>query len=104
MKLQFAFALLALSTTTFATVRIHEELFIPGQNPAIVRDLVSTGSVEIDHVTSEGFELYGDKGLAKYLDSKNIPYIDFIIFLSKVCKTAELIERSLEIKLKNQHP
>ncbi len=76
MKLQFAFALLALSTTTFATVRIHEELFIPGQNPAIVRDLVSTGSVEIDHVTSEGFELYGDKGLSKYLDSKKIPYID----------------------------
>ncbi len=76
MKLQFAFALLALSASTFATVRIQEELFIPGQKPDVVRELVSTGSVEIDHVTSEGFELYGSKGLSQYLDSKNIAYLD----------------------------
>lgn len=76
MKLQFAFALLALSASTFATVKIEEELFIPGQRPDVVRELVSTGSVEIDHVTSEGFELYGSRGLSKYLDSINVAYID----------------------------
>lgn len=65
-----------LSLTSFASVKIREELYIPGSTPEIVRDLVQTGSVVIDHVTSEGFEIYGDIGLGKYLDSKNIPYVD----------------------------
>lgn len=76
MKLQLAFSVLALSVSAFGSVKIQEELFIPGQNPEVVRDLVQAGSVEIDHVSSHGFELYGSKGLAQYLDSKNIVYLD----------------------------
>jgi hypothetical protein len=76
MKLQLALGLLALSATSMAAVKIQEELYIPGNNPSVVKALVQTGSVEIDHVTSQGFEVYGSKGLAAYLDSHNIPYVD----------------------------
>lgn len=76
MKPYIAFALLGLSTSLFASVKIHEELYIPGNRPEIVKDLIESGSVEIDHVTSEGFELYGPKGISKYLDSKNIVHFD----------------------------
>ncbi len=76
MKLQFALGLLALSATSMAAVKIQEELYIPGNKPEIIKELIQSGSVEIDHVTSQGFEVYGSHGLAKYLDSKNIPAID----------------------------
>lgn len=84
MKLFFAFSLLALTASAGANVKIQEELFVPGKNPAIVKDLVDTGSVIIDHVTSEGFELYGSKGLSKYLDSKKIVYLNMKAINEKV--------------------
>jgi len=77
MKLRFVFPLLAISTLVQAAqVKIQEELFVPASNPEIVRDLIETGTVVIDHVSSEGFELYGPTGIAQYLDSKNIVYLD----------------------------
>lgn len=77
MKLRFVFPLLALMTSVQAAqVKIQEELFIPGTNPEVVRDLIETGTVVIDHVSSEGFELYGPSGIAQYLDQKNIVYLD----------------------------
>jgi Zinc carboxypeptidase len=76
MKPFIALSLLSLTTSLFASVKIHEELYIPGSRPEIVKELINAGSVEIDHVTSEGFELYGPKGIAKYLDSKKIVYLD----------------------------
>lgn len=77
MKLRFVLPLLAFSTMVQAVeVKIQEELFIPTTTPEIVRDLIETGTVIIDHVTSEGFELYGPKGIAQYLDRKNIVYLD----------------------------
>jgi hypothetical protein len=76
MKIHIALAFFAFSTSVFSSVKIHEELYIPGQNPEVVKELVETGSVIIDHVTSEGFELYGSKGLSQYLDSKNVVYMN----------------------------
>ena len=76
MKLHFAFSLLALSASAMANIKIQEELYVPGKNPEVVKELVNTGSVIIDHVTSEGFELYGSKGLSRYLDQKNIVHLD----------------------------
>ena len=76
MKLQFAFALLALSASAFSAVTIQEELYIPGKSPEVVKELIQAGSAEVDHVTSEGFELYGSKGLSKYLDKQNIIHWD----------------------------
>jgi hypothetical protein len=69
-------SLFVLSSPLFSVVRIHEELFIPGKDPLVVKELLESGSVEIDHVTSEGFELYGPKGIGHYLDQKKIVYLD----------------------------
>lgn len=84
MKFQIALGLLALSATAMASVKIQEELYIPGNKPEIVKELIQTGSVEIDHVTSQGFELFGAKGLSNYLDSKNIPYMDMKMINNKM--------------------
>lgn len=75
-KILFSMALLSLASQALASVKIEEELFIIGQRPEVVRELITAGSVEVDHVTSEGFELYGSKGLAAYLDTKGIAYFD----------------------------
>lgn len=75
-KSLLAVSLLGLALNSFATVKIEEELFVVGQNPDVVKDLVLAGSVEIDHVSSEGFELYGSKGLSQYLNEKGILYFN----------------------------
>lgn len=75
-KYLLSFLFLALTQTSPAAVKIEEELFILGQKPEVVKELIQSGSVEVDHVTSEGFELYGPKGLAKYLDEKGISYFN----------------------------
>jgi hypothetical protein len=72
MKSNLFFVLLTLSATAFASVKIEEELYIPKEKPEVIRELIETGSVEIDHVTSKGFEVYGRKGLSQYLNSKGI--------------------------------
>ena len=71
-----ALVLMTLSLSAFASIKIQEEVYIMGQGPEVVKELITTGSVEVDHVTSEGFELYGSNGLMDYLDSNNIPYVD----------------------------
>lgn len=87
MKPILALSLLGLTTSLFASVKIHEELYLPGNRPEIVKELIHAGTVEVDHVTSEGFELYGPKGIAKYLDSKHIVYFDM-----KEIKSASLAD------------
>lgn len=72
MNKSIIFGLLILSTSAFSTVRIEEEIFVPAQTPEVIRELIQTGSVIVDHVSSEGFELYGEKGLSEYLDKKNV--------------------------------
>lgn len=99
MKLHFAFSLLALSASAMANIKIQEELYVPGNHPEIVKDLVDTGSVIIDHVTSEGFELYGSKGLSRYLDQKKIVHLDMKAFNEKVLAdypTSAQIAQALE--------
>lgn len=59
-----------------ASVRIEEELFVIGQQPEVVKDMITAGSVEVDHVTSEGFEIYGRKGLSRFLNERGIPFLD----------------------------
>ena len=76
MKLQLVLLLTTFSFTVFSAVRIEEEIYLPRQRPEVIKELISTGSVEIDHVTREGFEVYGPTGIMKYLDSKNIVYLD----------------------------
>lgn len=65
-----------ISVTAHANIRIEEEVYVPAQRPEVVKELVKSGSVIIDHVTSEGFELYGQKGLTKYLDEQGVLYFE----------------------------
>ncbi len=81
MKSQFAKSLLAvalgaLAVPALAAIQIKEELYVVGQSPEVIKELVDAGTVEVDHVTSEGFELYSGTGVKQYLDSKNIVYFD----------------------------
>lgn len=76
MKKAMTLAVLAISLSTQAGVRIQEELYIMGSRPSIIKELVNSGSVIIDHVTSKGFEVYGENGLSSYLDQKKIPYLN----------------------------
>lgn len=75
-KLILALGFSAIVSLSQAAVKIEEELYVMGQRPEILRDLIQAGAVEIDHVTSEGFEVYGRKGLAQYLESQKIPFFD----------------------------
>ena len=84
MKQYLALSLLVLSLPTLASVKIEEEIYIVGQSPEVIKELVASGSVEVDHVTSEGFEVYASKGVKDYLDQKNIVYFD----MKEVSKSA----------------
>ncbi len=67
---------LLFSVSAQASIKIEEELYVPGKDPKVVRELITSGSVIVDHVTSKGFELYGRKGLSQYLDKKGIVHFD----------------------------
>lgn len=72
----FLLIFLSWSFGAFASVVIVEEVYLIGQKPEVIKELIAAGSVEIDHVTSEGFEVYGGAGLMKYLDQKNLLYFN----------------------------
>lgn len=76
MKKLLACLIMSASLAVSASVKIEEELYIMGPGPEVVKDLVQSGSVEIDHVTSKGFELYGSKGLSEELTRRGIPFFD----------------------------
>ena len=62
---------LFLSQVVFASPVIDEQLYVFGEVEQ-VKDLVSSGSVIVDHIDDFGFELYGPKGLKEHLDQKGI--------------------------------
>ncbi len=78
MKKWLASLILGTSLSSMASIKIQEELYVMGQNPEIIKDLVDSGSVEIDHVTSKGFEVYGPRGLKNILDQRMIPFMDMV--------------------------
>jgi hypothetical protein len=97
MKATLGFLALFISLTGFSKVIIQEEAYILGQKPEVIQELILAGSVEVDHVTSEGFEVYGSKGLKAYLDKKGIPFLDMQLFKHSLSNypTHEEIERKL---------
>ncbi len=84
MKQLFLLALFAFPLLANASVKIEEEIYLPDQSPEVVKDLALTGSVIIDHVSTQGFELYGETGLKSYLDQKGILYFDMKELNNKV--------------------
>jgi hypothetical protein len=69
---------LLLSLFLFVTplkAKIVEESFtIKNTNPHYFELLKSRPELTIDHVEADGFELYGPKGLGKFLTKNNIPH------------------------------
>lgn len=88
-----------------AEIKIEEELYLPKQNPEVVKNLISSGSVIVDHVTSHGFELYGSTGLSRYLDQNGILYFDMKDLNQKLLSDYpthnEMTERLKRIVAKN---
>lgn len=84
MKKLLLTALFAFPLISQASIKIEEEIYLPDQSPEVIKDLAMTGSVIIDHVSSQGFELYGEKGLKNFLDQKGILYFDMKELNNKV--------------------
>lgn len=72
----FIAAGLIISSSAFAGIKIEEEVYVLGHHPDIIKDMVDAGSVEIDHVTSQGFEAYGSKGLKAYLETRGLAVVN----------------------------
>lgn len=106
MKITFLSLSLLFSLFASADVRIEEELYLPKQNPEVIKHLIRTGSVIVDHVTSQGFELYGSKGLSRHLDENGILYFDMKDLNQKLLSDypthAQMTERLKQIVAK--HP
>ncbi len=83
MKRLLPLALILLSAQVLASVKIHEELFVVGSKPEVIQDLIKAGDVEIDHVSREGFEVYGDHGLSKIMDERNLVTLDMVAMKTK---------------------
>lgn len=84
MKTIFFFFSLIFSFSAISSVKIEEEVYIMGMRPDVVKELIEAGSIEIDHVTSQGFEAYGPHGLMNYLDQKGVPYLDMLVINESV--------------------
>ena len=77
MTLKSLIIALVLTTTSlsFAGLKIEEELYVLG-SPAAIQDMVRAGSVDLDHVSSQGFEAYGRKGLRTHLEARGLIVMD----------------------------
>lgn len=79
MKNLLSLLFLTVSFTSFASIKIEEELYVMGQSPDVIEDLIKTGTVEIDHVTSKGFGVYGPNGLKELLSERSVPFVDMVV-------------------------
>ena len=64
---------LLLSFSLYASPLIDEQLYVFGPVEQ-VKALVESGSVIVDHVEENGFELYGPQGLSEYLEKEGITF------------------------------
>ncbi len=74
MKIALLSSLFILSGMAFGHAPIEEELFVLGNEPALIREISQHHDLIIDHVQSGGFEVYGPKGTARYLRGKGVQF------------------------------
>ncbi len=75
MKKTLATLSLLLSTQAFAQgTKIEEEFFVAGRDEKVLEILSNHPAFTIDHVSNEGFEVYGPKGTEAYLSDLNTLY------------------------------
>lgn len=75
MKILLA-GLVLLTAPAWAFAPIQEELFVLGNDPQLVRELAQHPDLSVDHVSTSGFEVYGPKGLARFLSDKGATFYD----------------------------
>lgn len=73
MKLALVFGLLLSAGVSNAKI-VEESYYIENSNPQYFELLKSRPELTIDHLEEKGFELYGPKGLGKFLKTNNIPH------------------------------
>jgi Zinc carboxypeptidase len=104
-KLIFSFSVFALSVAASASVKIEEEAYVLGQSPEVIKELITAGSVEIDHVTKDGFEVFGGKGLLDYLESRHVPHMDLLAvnksFMAGYPSHAQIAQKLKNAEAKN---
>ncbi len=75
MKWIFLFISLVISTAAFSSGKLAQEgAFVPDTDKKILNQLIVNTDLIFDHVSSQGFEVYGPQGLYRYLDRMNISY------------------------------
>lgn len=62
------------SVTSLKANIVAESYYIESTNPQHFELLKNRPELTIDHLEEKGFELYGPKGLGKFLDKNNIPH------------------------------
>ncbi len=77
MKFTVFFSLVAslMANTFAASPKIQEGHFVFNPDKSLIKIFKAHKDVVIDHVSDEGFELYGPKGLGKYLKHLNADHI-----------------------------
>lgn len=101
MKFLWAFFALAFSQSTFATKHsIHESFWIINPSDQTIDLLKSRPELTLDHLTSNGLELYGPKGLEQFLKKNFIDYRplqNLSLGLLSGYPTPEAIEKDLKL-------
>lgn len=73
--LLFNFILSSMTVSAFAQMgKIEEEVYIPNPDKSTIKMIEAHPELVIDHLSGEGFELYGPKGLKKWLNQIGISY------------------------------
>lgn len=90
---------LLFSFTTLQAKIVEESYYIESNNPAYLELLKSRPELTIDHLEEKGFELYGPRGLGKFLAKNNIPHFSMKIasqMLAATYPSPEEIEKELK--------
>jgi hypothetical protein len=69
-----ALALSLLLPTLAFSAKIEEEFFVMGAHPELLKEIAGHPTLTVDHVHSDGFEVYGPKGLSEFLNERNVSF------------------------------
>lgn len=65
-----------MATSSFAKVKIQEELYVFTTDKAVIDSIQYNPELIVDHIGERGFELYGPKGTKKYVGELGLDFIE----------------------------
>lgn len=69
---------LSMATTGWSKVKIEEEVLVLDSHKLFLPHLSHASDLVIDHVSSQGYEVYGPKGLKAWLKVNGIDYVEAV--------------------------